>query len=535
VAHVGDLGVDPDPSLSLRAGAPATLTTRAVAERRTVQVADLQSDEGAAYPRVRRQNTTIRTVLATPLLREGEPIGTLMLRRTEVQPFTEAEIALIETFANQAVIAIENARLFDDLKAALDRQTATSEVLKIIGSSTTDTAPVFDSIMQAAVGVLGAHDGGIWVVDGEELLCVAEVHEGRVREYLGSRRPLQSRTSIAAITIQAGHTIHLPDLDSLDPVAYGGLRARLPGTNTLLSTPMLRDGQAIGVLLFPRYERRPFTPEEIALVETFASQAVIAMENARLYQEIQQKAQELALASQHKSEFLANMSHELRTPLNAIIGFSDVLADQMLGELNEQQAEFLGDIQESGRHLLSLINDILDLSKIEAGQLELERESFSLPEALESALTMVRERASNHGIALHLEIEPELDTIEGDERKVKQVLFNLLSNAVKFTPDGGQIEVTAHLKESEVEIAIADTGVGIALGDQQRIFEEFQQAKQGPLSAKVEGTGLGLSLARRFVELHGGRIWVESELGQGSTFTFTLPLSPLVPLAPREA
>ena len=248
----------------------------------------------------------------------------------------------------------------------------------------------------------------------------------------------------------------------------------------------------------------------------------LAVNLNRMNDELRRLYEELETVSRHKSEFVANMSHELRTPLNAIIGFSEVLVEKMFGELNDRQEEYLNDILSSGKHLLSLINDILDLSKVEAGQMELESGQFSVREALENGLTMLKERASRHGISLGLEIDPDLHLIEADERKVKQVVFNLLSNAVKFTPDGGRIEVTAHQLDSEIRIAVRDTGIGIAPEDQERIFEEFRQVGQG--SAKAEGTGLGLALTRKLVELHGGRIWVESELGVGSTFTFALPL-----------
>ena len=231
----------------------------------------------------------------------------------------------------------------------------------------------------------------------------------------------------------------------------------------------------------------------------------------------------LSQASRAKSEFLANMSHELRTPLNAIIGFSEVLKERLFGELNEKQVEYVGDILESGRHLLSLINDILDLSKIEAGRMELQTSSFSLGDTLRNGVTMVRERAARQRVELRLEIDPDVDLIEADERKMKQTIFNLLSNAVKFTPEGGSVEVRAARHDREVLVSVRDTGIGIAREDQERIFEEFQQAVRGK-GGPQEGTGLGLTLARRFVELHGGKIWVESEPGKGSTFSFTLPL-----------
>ena len=265
-----------------------------------------------------------------------------------------------------------------------------------------------------------------------------------------------------------------------------------------------------------------FPRETIELLQTFATQSFLAIQNARLFQEIADKSRQLEVASQHKSEFLANMSHELRTPLNAIIGFSEVLSERMFGELNEKQEEYLKDIYASGTHLLSLINDILDLSKIEAGRMELELSDFDLPTAIENALTLVRERAGRRSIALRTVIDERLGQMRGDERKVRQVVLNLLSNAIKFTPEGGRIEVQAAPKDGLVEVSVSDTGVGIAQEDQEAVFEEFRQV--GTAAKKVEGTGLGLTLCRKFVELHGGRIWVKSELGAGSTFTFTLPV-----------
>jgi signal transduction histidine kinase len=245
----------------------------------------------------------------------------------------------------------------------------------------------------------------------------------------------------------------------------------------------------------------------------------------RMNDELRRLYGELETASRHKSEFLANMSHELRTPLNAILGFSQVLRERMFGEVNEKQAEYLDDILSSGNHLLSLINDVLDLSKIEAGQVELEVALFSLREALERGVVMVRERAAKNGVQVGLDIDPEVDLIEGDERRIRQVIFNLLSNAVKFTPSGGRVDVDSARVDGHVRVAVADTGPGIAPEDRVRIFEEFQQTEVGV--QQREGTGLGLALSKRLVELHGGRIWVESELGRGSRFVFTLPLEAL--------
>ena len=244
----------------------------------------------------------------------------------------------------------------------------------------------------------------------------------------------------------------------------------------------------------------------------------------RMSDELGSLYRQLEAASQHKSEFVANMSHELRTPLNGIIGFSEVMLERMFGDINEKQEEYLNDILASGRHLLSLINDILDLSKIEAGRMELELGDFSVPVTIDTALTLVRERAGRRGVALSENVDGQLGMVRGDERKIKQVLLNLLSNAVKFTPEGGRVAVSARLAGAIVHIAVADTGVGIAPEDQAAVFEEFRQV--GDVTKRREGTGLGLALAQKFVELHGGRIWLESEVGVGSTFTFTFPTTP---------
>jgi signal transduction histidine kinase len=309
------------------------------------------------------------------------------------------------------------------------------------------------------------------------------------------------------------------------PGAYEGrLRENLvkSGIRAILAVPMVREGQLIGCLGVTRNQPGDFPADTIDLLRTFATQSALAIQNARLFQEIADKSRQLEAASRHKSEFLANMSHELRTPLNAVIGFSEVLLQRMFGELNDKQDEYLKDIYASGQHLLSLINDILDLSKIEAGRMELAPAPFHLPTALENAVTLVRERAGRHGITLELDLDPGLGELVGDERKVKQVLLNLLANAVKFTLEGGRISLKAGRRDGAVAISVTDTGIGIAPEDQAAIFEEFRQV--GSDEKRREGTGLGLTLAKKFVELHGGRIWVESEPGRGSTFTFTLPL-----------
>jgi signal transduction histidine kinase len=511
-----------------------TPTGRAALERRTIHVEDiLEAFDRGEYLEARwlQQGSGFRTVLAVPLLREQAVIGVLTIRRLEVRGFTPEQIALVTTFADQAAIAIENVRLFNELETsnrelttALERQTATSEILRVISSSPTDVQPVFDAIVTSAGRLCGAESAAVLRFEDDRAHFVASYNfsPGTVEMYRRRfPRPLAETDYLSRVT--DGSVVNIPDIEQAGD-ASAEFRAiyRARGVRSVVWVPMVRAGRAIGVISVAHHDVAAFSDARVQLLRTFADQAVIAVENARLFHEIEDKSHQLEVASRHKSEFLANMSHELRTPLNAILGFSEVLADGMFGEINDKQAEYLADILESGRHLLSLINDILDLSKIEAGRMELDAAEFDLPDAVENALVLVRERASRRGIALERRIDERLGTIHADQRKVKQVLLNLLSNALKFTPEGGRIDVGAVVNGTMAEISVADTGVGIAPGDQEAVFEEFRQV--GAASKKVEGTGLGLALARKFIELHGGRIWVESKLGAGSTFTFSLPL-----------
>ena len=284
---------------------------------------------------------------------------------------------------------------------------------------------------------------------------------------------------------------------------------------------MLREGRIVGAMVVRRHAPG-YVPQEICdLLETFAGQSALALINAKLYRQLERQSAALEVASQHKSEFLASMSHELRTPLNAIIGFSEVLLERMFGELNERQDDYLRDILSSGKHLLELLNDILDLSKIEAGQMVLNRSQFVVRESLEYCLSMVRERALKQRISLNLEVDPQVGVIDADRLRIRQVVLNLLSNAVKFTPDGGHVDVRASINGQDLVVEVADTGPGVPAEDRQRIFDAFQQGTRH--TEQTEGTGLGLTLSKQILELHGGRIWVESEPGQGSTFGFALP------------
>ena len=412
----------------------------------------------------------------------------------------------------------------EQLREVCARQEATDEILQLISRSPTDAQPVFDAIVRHARVLCESMFANVFRYDGELVHFVAtQGWPADVLPTLESAFPARPNSSRAAGRVMlANDVIHIEDTHA-DPEYDQDLAVALGGHRRILGVPMRRAGVAVGAITVGWTEPGSIRKHDEELLKTFADQAVIAIENARLFREIAEKSRQLEAASRHKSEFLANMSHELRTPLNAILGFSEMLAARYFGALNEKQDEYVRDIHDSGKHLLSLINDILDLSKIEAGRMELELSEFDLPAALHNALILVKERAQRHGVALDLEIAPGLGTLCADERKFKQIMLNLLSNAVKFTPDGGSVSVAATLNDSMLEVSVADTGSGIAPEDQNAVFDEFKQV--GPRSAgKMEGTGLGLSLAKRFVELHGGAIRLASAVGQGSTFSFTLPI-----------
>jgi signal transduction histidine kinase len=494
-------------------------------QRRVINVAD--TAVGAQeFPRMRDLAAALgyRSGLFVPLVRGSQALAMIGILRDNLGAFSDKEVALAKTFADQAVIAIENVRLFNETKEALEQQTATAEVLQVISSSVADTQPVFDKILRSCERLFAGDEVGILLAGDDGRLHFGA--QGGAHPYLGMRErlPAPLEGSATALAIRERRVLHydhvLSDAD-VPPV----LRTLASGRGfdySLAMAPMLWEGRGVGSIFVTHVPPSPFSAQDLDLLKTFADQAVIAIQNARLFQEIQDKSRQLEVANQHKSEFLANMSHELRTPLNAIIGFSEVLIERMFGDLNDKQDDYLKDIHSSGKHLLSLINDILDLSKIEAGRMELDVESFDVPAALDNAMTLVRERAQRHGIALSLQVAPDVGTLRADERKFKQILLNLLTNAVKFTPDGGKVDVHAGLVGGVLQVAVADTGIGIAPEDQAAVFEEFRQVGRH-YTNKQEGTGLGLTLTKRFVELHGGSLTLRSESGKGSTFTFTLP------------
>jgi two-component system, NtrC family, sensor kinase len=530
VAHHGPLASPLGRVLPI---ARETITALSVLEQRAVHVPDIAA-VAAEFPRTwhHARELGFHASVAVPLMREGAAIGALQLRRGEAGRFTDKQIALLHTFADQAVIAIENVRLFKELEArtadltrSVEQLTALGEVGRAVGS-TLDLATVLTTIVSRAVELSGLDGGVVFEYDeaAEEFVHRAATETGGALAQARRATRVRKGEGVVGRTAITLAPVQVPDI-TVPGAHESRLRANLieSGIRAVVAVPMVREGRLIGCLVVSRNRPGDFPADAIELLRTFASQSALAIQNARLFSEIEDKSRLLEAASRHKSEFLANMSHELRTPLNAVIGFSEVLLQRMFGELSDKQEEYLKDIYASGQHLLSLINDILDLSKIEAGRMELALADFDLPGAVENVLILMRERAARRGITLARTVDEGLGTIHADERKVKQVLLNLLSNALKFTPEGGRIDVRATLRDGMVEIAVTDTGIGIAPEDHEAVFEEFRQV--GTASHRVEGTGLGLALSRKFVALHGGRIWVESAVGRGATFTFTLPLA----------
>ena len=504
-----------------------TLVGRVTIDRTIQHIPDVLADPEYGRSDFQRLGG-YRSLMGAPMIVGDEVVGSMSVWRNQVAPFDDVDERLLATFAEQAALALRHVDLFATLEnrsAELARKVDQLEALADVGAAITATLvpdEVLTTIVSHAVELSGTDGGSLMEFDEATGLFRVRTAYGTSPETIAALRAAEihiESTWVGRAT-RTRQVLQIPDLDQAELDEH--LRIlHASGWKSLVAIPLTRPDRVVGALVVRRKRTGSFSGETCDLLAAFANQSAVALTNARLYQQLEQKSVELAEASMHKSEFLASMSHELRTPLNAVIGFSEVLLERMFGDLNERQEDYLRDIHAAGRHLLALLGDILDLSKIEAGRMELDLTTFPLLDVLGQALSLVRERAAEHGIRLELESSGGLGSVTADELRLKQVLVNLLSNAVKFTPDGGSVVVKAARKSDDVAITVTDTGIGIDPSDQARIFDSFQQGERSASTA--EGTGLGLTLSKRIVELHGGALWVRSTPGVGSTFGLSIP------------
>jgi len=508
---------------------PRSVLGRAVLERRVVQVADVEAEPNYALSEPQKL-VGFRTVLGVPLMREGTPIGVVMLSRNTVRPFTDQQVELVTTFADQAVIAIENVRLFEEVEARTRELAQSVEELQALGevsqavNSTLDLQTVLATIVAKAVQLSNTDSGVIYVFDELDQTLRVRATYGLSDELVAAIRGQPAGASDALRrAIQDRQPLEIADIrdEPPSPVREIAMRA---GFRARLVVPLVGTERVVGALVIRRKQPGEFPKGTIHLLQTFAAQSVLAIQNARLFREIEDKSRQLAEASERKSQFLASMSHELRTPLNAIIGLTEMMVTNAARFCTEKALEPLRRVNAAGTHLLSLINEVLDLSKIEAGKLELNPERVNLARLIDEVVGTAGQLAEKNQNRLTVETQENVGSLTADSLRLKQILLNLLSNACKFTKEG---EIALRVRKVAdgrgwVELAVADSGIGMTAEQQAKLFQDFTQA-DSLTARRYGGTGLGLAIARKLARMMGGDVTVTSEPGKGSVFTVRLP------------